>query len=96
MLESQTIDVEGREPAYISGVENREGISEHDRGSFTRGAEFYVFRAPATSVSQGRSSPRWLRSSASAKAAFCFRSPSRRASIASTAKGSSRLTSTHG
>jgi hypothetical protein len=35
---------------------------------------FYAFRAQATSVSQGRSSPRRLRSSTRAKAAFRFRS----------------------
>jgi hypothetical protein len=46
----------------------------------------------ATSVSHGRSSPRRLRSSASARAAFCLRSPANSASAASTACASSRST----
>ena len=54
--------------------------------------EFYAFRAHATSASQGRSSRRRLRSSASAKAAFCFRLPAKRTSAARTACASSRVT----
>jgi hypothetical protein len=53
---------------------------------------FYASRAHSTRASQGRSIPRRLRSSASAYAAFCFRSPAKRTSAARTACASSRLT----
>jgi hypothetical protein len=45
----------------------------------------YAERDQATSVSQGRSRPRRLTSSASPRAAFCFRLPDNSASAASTA-----------
>jgi hypothetical protein len=51
---------------------------------------FYAFRAHATSVSQGRSSPLRLSRSARAKAALLFRSPARSTSAARVACAYSR------
>jgi hypothetical protein len=51
----------------------------------------YAARAHATSVSLGRSSPRGLRGSAKAKAAFAFRSPAISASAATTFRAEAEL-----